>query len=284
MNRLVALTLLGCISACGGTGADPAPPPGFPDASTTGVPAGTVLVTYRGPCTWRSGQAPTLDGVDATGCEALVTYVPGLKIVNSRVPRVETEDAGSVELSDTTIEGGTWVDGTLWGSNIVATRVEITGGQHSVHCGSGCTVTDSWLHEQYNPDGGATHNNAFLSNGGTDITLRHNTLHCTPRLNATGGGCSGDLSLFGDFEPISHVTVEDNLLKANDSSVSYCAYAGWEPSKEYPIPDHIAFTGNVFERGPSGKCGVYGAITSWYQGGTNTWSGNAWDDGTPLSP
>ena len=57
--------------------------------------------------------------------------------------------------------------------------MNVTGGQHSFHCADNCTVTDSWLHDQYNPSGQAYHNNAFITNGGQKMVIRHNTLHCT---------------------------------------------------------------------------------------------------------
>ena len=94
-----------------------------------------------------------------------------------------------------------------------------------------------------------------------------------------------DLSLFGDFDPITHVTVDANLFKANNSSISYCAYGGYSPSKPYPVAEYIVFTNNVFERGPNRRCGVFGAITSFDPGATgNRWSGNMWDDRTVLNP
>jgi hypothetical protein len=70
----------------------------------------------------------------------------------------------------------------------------------------------------------------------------------------------------------------------DDAGISYCAYGGHSPSKPFPIPSNITFTGNVFERGTNGKCGVYGAITSWYDAPGNVWTNNTWDDGTTLDP
>ena len=184
-----------------------------------------------------------------------------------------------------TVLGRDWVDGAIWGYNITAKKVEVTGGQHSFHCASNCTLIDSWLHSQYNPDGKSFHNNAFLSNGGTDMLIRHNTLHCTAILNNTDGGCTADLSLFGDFDPISRVTVDNNLFKANSSSISYCAYGGHQPSKAYPVATQIVFTNNVFERGSNNKCGVYGAVTSFQTSAAgNVWSNNRWTDGSTLNP
>ncbi len=203
------------------------------------------------------------------------------------MPRIQSifQDGGSsVTVTDSDVRGGANSTGALWGWNITARRVDVTGGQHNFHCNDNCELTDSWLHDQYNPDGGSYHNNAFISNGGKNMLLRHNTLHCTALVNATDGGCSGDLSLFGDFEPIDNVTVDNNFLRANDSSISYCFYGGNTTSKPYRATN-VRFTNNVFERGNNRKCGIYGPVTSFdrYANG-NEWSGNVWDDGGTVNP
>jgi hypothetical protein len=263
----------------------PAPPGAFPGASNTGVPAGKTLTRYTGPCEIRSSA--TIDGVDASACSAILVRAPNVVIRNSLLPRVDATDGGgaSVTVTDSTVKAGSWSDGAVWGYNITASRLDVTGGQHSFHCAGTCTVTDSWLHDQYNPAGGAYHNNAFITNGGSNMVVRHNTLACTPLLNSTNGGCTADVSLFGDFDPVTHVTVDGNLLKANNSSISYCAYGGYQPTKAFAVATFITFTNNVFERGTNRKCGVYGAVTSFQSGATgNQWSNNTWDDGAVLNP
>jgi hypothetical protein len=78
--------------------------------------------------------------------------------------------------------------------------------------------------------------------------------------------------------------VQNNLLMANNSSISYCAYGGWEPSKKFPNSTNIKFLNNVFERGANSKCGVYGPATSFNGSATgNTWSGNAYLDGSAIN-
>lgn len=277
-------------SSSGASEAPPAfDPATYPGEDSTGVPSDVELVPYAGPCTLV--ETVVLSGVDATGvCPAIVVQAPDVVIEDSRVPRVENTatqaDASfSVEVVDSEVVAGAWIGGAVWGSNLTVRRVDVTGGQHSVHCGSHCLVEDSWLHDQHNPDGEAAHNNAFITNGGTDMVVRHNTLHCTPTLNATGGGCTADVSLFGDFEPVTDVLVEDNLLKANDESISYCAYGGDAPGKPFPEATGIVFRDNVFERGANGQCGVYGPVTSFNPASAgNVWEGNIWDDGTSLTP
>lgn len=252
----------------------------WPGPDNTGVPAGTSLTPYGGPCTI---SAPTtIVGVDATRCDALVIQTKGVVIERSLLPRVQSiwQDGGSsVSITDSEVRGGETSIGAVWGYNITALRVEVTGGQHSFHCNSDCEVVDSWLHDQYNPASESFHNNAFISNGGENMVIRHNTLHCTTTLNRNDGGCTADLSLFGDFEPIDNVVVANNYLRANSSSISYCAYGGGTSSKPHQATN-VRFTDNVFERGTNRKCGVYGPVTDFdRRAAGNVWSGNTWDTG-----
>ncbi len=49
--------------------------------------------------------------------------------------------------------------------------------------------------------------------------------------------------------------------------------------------NNIRFTNNIFMRGPSGKCGIWGPITSFDSTAPgNVWTNNLWDDGTPVPP
>jgi hypothetical protein len=292
-RRPTVLLFVLAFAGCSDPGSDGGPSDGsngdgggFPNESTTGVPDGVSLTPYTGPCTLQAST--TLDAVDATSCDAIVIQAGDVVITSSLLPRVEATVEGgsySVTISDSTVRAGEWQGGALWGNHITATRVEVTGGQHSFHCGDNCIVRDSWLHDQWNPDGESFHNNAFISNGGSNMEVTHNTLHCTPLINATDGGCTADISLFGDFGPIANVTVQRNLMKANNSSISYCAYGGYAPSKAYPIATAIKYVDNVFERGANGKCGVYGPATAFQSSATgNVWSGNRFDDGTVVDP
>jgi len=256
---------------------------GWPDATNTGVPAGTTLTKYTGPCTITS--TVTITGVDATSCGAIYINANNVVITSSLLPRIDANAGGtySVSVTDSTVNGGTWSDGTFMGYNITVLRSNIYGGKDGVHCAGSCSVTDSWLHGQY--VNGGTHNQAFLTNGGSNMVLRHNTLHCTAVNNSSGGGCTADVSLFGDFAPVSNVTVENNLLKANSDGNGYCAYGGYQPTKAYPIATNIKYINNVFEHGTNGQCGVWGPITSFQTTATgNTWSGNAYTDGVAIQP
>lgn len=264
----------------------PPPPSAWPGPDNTGVPAGTGLTPYTGPCTITSAR--TLSAVDATGaCDALVINTTGVIIEKSLVPAVQSifQDGGSsVTITDSDVRAGDTSTGAVWGYNITARRLDVTGGQHSFQCNDNCEVTDSWLHDQYNPDSESYHNNAFISNGGENMVIRHNTLQCTSILNRNDGGCTADISLFGDFGPIDNVVVDNNFLRANSSSISYCAYGGGTASKPYKATN-VRFTDNVFERGTNRRCGVYGPVTDFdRRAAGNVWTGNVWDTGGAVNP
>jgi hypothetical protein len=256
----------------------------WPYAGNTGVPQGTTLGKYAGPCTLTTGTV-LIDGKDATACGILAIKDAKVEIKNSIVPVIDrTVGSGSVDIHDSDARGPGWSGGVLWGSNVTARRVHVTGGQHSVHCESNCTIEDCWLHDQEAPNGSATHNNAFISNGGSTMVVRHNSLFCSPKDNGAGGGCTADASVFGDFAPVVDVTFERNLFVATPSG-GYCGTFGHNPQKTYGAnPKNVAVTGNVFQRGPSTKCGVYGPATSFLAANGNTFVNNRFDDGTAVTP
>lgn len=262
----------------------------WPYEGNTGIPTGTVLTPYAGPCTinaWNTTETTvTLDAVDATSCsQILVQDNFSLVITNSKLPVINfTESTGSLYVADSELHNAGAVYGVLWGENITGTRLNISGGQQSVQCSGSCTITDSFLHGQNAPAGSETHNNAFLSNGGSDMIVRHNTLFCSPEVNDVGGGCSGNLSLFGDFDHISDVQVDKNLFVASSSS-GYCGRFGYDTFKPYGSdPTNISVTDNIFQRGSSGMCGTYGSNTSFLAANGNIWSNNRYDDGSIVAP
>ena len=72
-----------------------------------------------------------------------------------------------------------------------------------------------------------------------------------------GGACSAAVAAFGDFAPIQNHTYDNNLFVS--SPAGYCMYAGYDPAKPYgKLTKNVQVINNVFQRGSSGKCAVYG--------------------------
>ena len=262
---------------------------GYPDASNTGVPAGTVLSAYSGPCTITADGA-VIDS-KTVRCGTLDVRATNVVIKKSKINGIVTtteRSTYSFSMEDSEVDAGLAQRAAVGSTNITILRSNIHGGQTSVTCAANCTVHDSYLHGQQLPTGSDWHLGGFLandtgSNSRTDATLVHNTIVCDNPGTSAGGGCSGDVNLFADFGPVSYVTVQDNLLGANNG-ISYCVYGGSTAGKQYTGGvQHIAFVNNVFQRGASKKCGYYGPVTSFDPSRPgNRWENNTWDDGTPV--
>lgn len=255
------------------------PPAGeFPNAANTGDPSTADNTAYTGPAT-----------VSASGTVIENKRIAGaLNITGSNVVIRNSTITGNV-FFQANQTGGRIEDSTVINTgnngagvnyyNYTALRVEVTGGRQSMSCAENCTVIDSWLHgQEIRTD---WHSNGFSSNGGDRMTLRHNTLACDAP-QGTRAACSAALSLYGDFDPITNVIVDNNLFKS--SPASYCMYGGYDTAKPYGARStNIDVTNNVFERGSNGKCAVYGPVANAAYDSASSWSGNRWSDGTVLN-
>jgi len=208
----------------------------------------------------------------------MLVYAANVVIRRSRVLGiVKTNSPGaSVRIEDSDIDGGDDQSEAVGTDNVTLLRSEVVGDQHSVHCGDNCTVVDSWLHDQHDGKAAGWHQNAFITNGGSDHLLRHNALQCR-------GGCTADIGLIPD-DDIARVTVDRNLLLASPDS-AYCAYGGGSSGNKPGSASSIVYTDNVFQRGASGTCATYGPVTYFDSGAAgNVWRGNAWDRGGEVAP
>lgn len=260
-----------------------AAPSSWPDATNTGY-SGT-LTEYTGSRSIHADITITDQHIAPGGFQifsgATVTFI------NCWIETSIDADYGDqlITLTDCQLDAGATSAGAIAGSNLRITRCNITGGQHSVHAGSNCIVQDSWLHDQYGgPEGSAYHNNAFISNGGSDLQIIHNRLDCSVPENGTGGGPTADASIFGDWAPMTNVLFDNNLFMPTTGG--YGGTFGYNPAKTYGSnPTYIVVQNNVFQRGTSGICGVYGPVTSFLSSGTgNVWSNNRYEDETPIPP
>jgi hypothetical protein len=273
-----------------------------PGPGNTGVRAGTALSPYGGPMTiTRCGVV--IDRKIITGDLTIrasngthSASTPCVKIQNSLV-RGTVDDSyaskgmGPLVLRDTEIAVPTPNDGAqiaLTEANIYAWRINVHGGRTNVMCDGSCEIHDSWIHGNYYVS--PNHLGGFLSNGnsGRPILLDHNTIECSI-INASqvdnSSGCSAALALFGDFSSISHITVTNNVFRASHDTFYYCAYTGArQPAKPYPVGTNLVWIGNIFERGPSGRCGDAGATADWAAQSGNVWTKNIWSDGRPVAP
>jgi hypothetical protein len=263
--------------------------PAFPDAGCTGVPSGVSLSTYSGSCTVTANNT-VIDG-KTINCSPLSIQATNVVIKNSRIngtvatPNNSLAYSFSITDSEVIAPQANAIEQTGIGeANFIVLRVEVTGGNRSIYCRKNCTIQDSWVHGQNIADSPRVHASGIRqSQGGT---ILHNRIHCSAEDTSSGGGCSANLTGYGDFEAVQDNTIEKNLFVATPAGA--CAYGGSsgdDGSKPYGhLAQNIIFKDNIFERG-SGNCGWYFPITDFDDTRPgNQWINNKWSDGATLPP
>jgi hypothetical protein len=196
--------------------------------------------------------------------------------------------AGKYACGDT---GNATTDCGVTGSNFTILRTEIINSNRAAYCEAPgpCLIQDSYFHGTNLWPDASNLAHASSVREEQNLTLRHNSLHCSYTGPFVNGdiGCSADLTGYADFAPIRNNTVDANLFVANTGN-AFCAYGGATTGKPFSGDPtngtNQKFTNNVFQRGTNKKCGDYGAVTSFNSSGTgNVWSGNVWDDGTAVA-
>jgi hypothetical protein len=248
----------------------------WPDASNTGVPFGTTLTNYTGPCTITvagtvidsknitctlSIQANNVtvrrSRISTTGF-ILVDQVPG--VTGTRIEDTEIQRPGSSGTADYALR--------LRGNGVIVARVNIHNVTSGIHLdGSNMTIQDSYIHDVVNISG-QDHNDAIISNGGTShVQILHNTLEVP----------------LGQTTPLA-IYPEPNFGGANtdwlvDHNIfnggGYCIYPGYSPQAGEQPNTLLRVTNNVFGNKFYGNCGNFGYTRgAWYSGGGNTWTNN----------
>ena len=324
---------MGPVAAAASTGRCPVSTPNVPDGpdpwggcfpgpKSTGVPQGTALTTYTGPC------AITISNTSITAktinCDPLTIQASNVQISESLINGSVHNDASypnpySFTLTDSEINtptNRTELQNGVRGIekyNFTAIRDNIHGGISGGFCEDNCTVSDSYLWGQGNDNNGSltctanngtqhvcVHESALRDGESSDATkgqlIQHNSLWCSANQysdpnpgGSDSSGCSADLTGYGDFAPIQNNTIKNNLFVATGTGGT-CAYGGSSSGKPYSSQaNHDVFQTNVFQHSNStqnsGHCGVWfaGADFSASAPG-NVWSGNTWDNGAILPP
>jgi hypothetical protein len=134
--------------------------------------------------------------------------------------------------------------------------------------------------DQYTDNTGVNHESGIRIN--TNSHLIHNTIGCTAPNVAPDAGCSAAITGYPDFDPVTGNVVDGNLILAD--SGGYCSYGGSTAGKPFSgQTSNIQFTNNIYQKGESGQCGYWGAITSFdTRAPGNVWSNNLYDDGKAV--
>jgi hypothetical protein len=223
-------------------GGSPTPTAAWPDASNTGVPAGTTLTPSGGITVSQPGTV--VDGVDAPWIEVEAANVT---IRNSRIHSSafsliynRTGSPGLV-VEDSELIGD---DGTgISSSNYTARRVEITGVENGCDIGRGgnVTIVDSYIHD-LDTSAGAHTDGCQIGEGAHDILFQHN--HISPQDSGSPASTSALIMYTGDGAQNTRVRIENNLLDG-----SYAGFALYAPRRPASA---IYINNNRFRRGVFG--------------------------------
>ncbi len=272
----------------------------WPYAGNTGIPSGTVLSAYAGPCTVTADNA--VINAKTVNCDPLLIKAENVTVTNSQVNgpiMVDSDDCGlgySFNVTDSRIHVNDINFRGLIYCNYVATRVEVTGGQSMAWCDT-CTIQDSYLHSPLEDPAGAAANHAAHNSTvrmSKFAIIKHNTLHCEvvsyPQPDGLDtSGCSANQTGYSHDGSAPHdSTVEANLYMPTTGG--FCAYGG-STTGDLASVHHIVFKDNIFKRGTDlsdhGEfvCGYYGVVSGFDSGRPgNQWINNKFDDGTIVTP
>ncbi len=268
---------------------------GYPDATNTGVPAGTVLRKVpeqvrqgRGwawdPRGWVAitGKGTVFDGFDVAG--TVDVRADGVVVRNSRIRQTgESFGVAVRHADDVTVEncdilapdagarrlmvGVKDVYGDARGLRVLRNDIKHTATGIQMRTG---LVEGNFVHTMGLVDG--DHVNGFTDNGGVTapLVIRRNTFF-------NQHGQTDAISLFQDFGAVANRIIDDNLVAGG----GYAVYAGAGPRPT----SNIKVTNNRFARLYFSASGRWGPITAFESSGRgNVFSGNVWDDtGAPIT-
>ena len=240
------------------------PLPAFPDASCTGVPAGTSLTTHNGSITV-STPGTVIDGLDVHGCVQIETT--GVVIRNSRISCtggyvVYGHTNASFRIEDSEVDCANTNGTAIGDTNITVLRVDVHGCENGFDADQNVDIEDSYIHDLY--QSAVAHTDGLQSAIGSNLTLNHNTFYANDGTSAINinNNASGPRS--------SNTIVSNNLLAGGAFSL-YC-----------PIPSTQNFrvVDNHFSTKFYPKVGAYGP---WTDCSGESLSGNVYQQsGAPV--
>ncbi|MBA2954218.1 hypothetical protein GON03_07785 [Nocardioides sp. MAH-18] len=258
-----AYQTLRVVTGVGAAGPQPAPPAGFPNASNTGVPAGTTLTAYTGSST--ISRANTVIDGKTLGC--IEVTAPGVVIRNSKITCKPTYAAVTVDdggfagapllLEDVEIDCGDNPGHGIGEANVTVRRANIHGCENGLDVNQSITVEDSYIHDLYNSseahaDGiqlaGHLEGGGFVE-GAKNVTIRHNTIY-----GVGPDGSLGTSAIISNPRGDTNILIEANLL-AGGAYTLYCDRPGAGIAYRV-IDNHFStrFSPSVGAFGPTDGC------------------------------
>jgi hypothetical protein len=241
-----------------GSGSSSCPLPDYPNASCTGVPAGTNLVPYTGSSTISTANA-VIEG-KTLGC--IQVTAPGVVIRDSRI---SCRNPGSVVvasfdgdysgtpllLEDVEIDCQNGPGTAVGDALVTVRRANIHGCENGFDLNQNVTVEDSYVHDMWNSSASHTDGIQLAGHlvgsgyvaGALNITIRHNTIY-----GVGADGSLGTSAIIANRSGDVNVLIQDNLLAGG----AYTLYCDAGTASQFRV------IGNHFSRRFSSAVGAYG--------------------------
>lgn len=243
---IAASIFIGGYAVSGGGGGSCALP-NYPDASCTGVPAGTSLTNFSGDYTANTTNE-VIDAMNITGC--VLVSASGVTIKNSKVACIdiiEPSAASTIGNPPLTIQD---VDIVCNGGgkgikeqNFTATRVDISNCEDGIFVDTDATITDSYIHDL--ASGSGFHNDGIQGGDGTNVTIQHNNISSidTSAININNNAAGPNTA---------NTLIKENKLFLGNGG-AYEMYCPIPSTTNYHIDDN-AFVDNAAILGLSTDC------------------------------
>jgi hypothetical protein len=238
----------------------------WPDASTTGVPAGTVLQPSGSISVTVSGTV--INGLDINGCvdiHANNVVIENTRIRCGRDTLVVRVFSGSTNLTvkDTELDGQNTAGACIGFDNFTMLRDDLHNCVDGVNANGNVAMEYTYVHLLSR--GSATHNDTFQTIGGAHMLLIGNNMEA---YNTTTNDLMNSAIQTGHLnKALSDVLVVGNLFDGGNYTVN----AGAASTNGYSISGYV-FSGNRF-----GTHSRYGPISELGTGisfdQTNVWAG-----------
>jgi hypothetical protein len=269
---------------------------GYPDATNTGVPAGTTLKTVPGDVSsgpgWSysaatgtttvTGKGAVLNGLSMTGnldVKATGVTISNDKVITDGTYGISLRHASGVTISNSDISGQNATSGRvnyaiddIYGDStgLVIKNSDISDWRVGFNGDAG-QLTGNYIHDPGFISGDHT-DGIYDPEGTTQLTLSDNTI-----LNSLGQTCAIIVQTATGV-PVSNLTVTGNFLGGG----GYAIYAGGAQNDS----TNMKFSNNRFSQQYFAKSGQFGPVAQYQAAGSgNTWTGNIWDTtGATVSP
>lgn len=257
--------------------------PKYPDATCTGIPAGTALTTVSGDLTVTTDNA-VVSGKDVNGCIEVAAV--GVTVKNSKAKCIETANSTRARdpanprltIQDSEVDCGNKLGSTAIGDrNINVYRTNIHGCENGFDMDSDSIIQDSYIHDLFNSTVGDPHTDGLQSGVGSNLTINHNTFYgfdagCKYPNNGSCNGTSAVNIFNAPSGPAVHDTTVSNNLLAGGAYTLYCPRVSTTNFKITNNHFSTIYSPHVGEYGPSSDCS------------NETQSGNVYQEsGAPLN-